>query len=164
MIELGFSAVFTEAIFLIASVALACSVAAYFFHLSGLLQSNLNQIVGDVRMSLSIQVEIVYATIESNPSPHYVLYVKNVGRCAIYEYDDFDVYVGEYGKAKLFKYGDAPGEGKFTIEDSDGDGVWEVGETVVIRAYTSSISGEVFEARVKPFRGFTSIYVFPKPP
>ena len=161
---MGFSTVFTEVIFLIASVALACGASAYIFYMNGLLQSNLNQIISDVRISLSIQVEIVYATIQTQPSVHYIIYVKNIGRCPIYEFENFDVYVGEYGRAQLFRYSSTPADGKFTIEDSDGDGVWEIGETAIIRAYTSSISGEIFEARVKPFRGITSMYIFSKPP
>ncbi|RLE48501.1 MAG: hypothetical protein DRJ18_01865 [Candidatus Methanomethylicota archaeon] len=161
---MGFSTTFSEVIFLIASVVLASGTSAYILYMGGLLQSNMLQIVSDVRTSLSIQVEIVYATVQTSPQPHFILYVKNVGKLPIVDYESLDVYVGEYGKAVYFRFSSTPSDGFFTVEDSDGDGVWEVGETAVIRAYTSDISGQVFEARVKPFKSIASIYVFPSPP
>jgi len=160
---MGFSSTFTELIFIIASVTLASGASIYAFYMGSLIQSNANQIVSDARDVFSVRVEIVYATICNETPVHYIIYAKNIGYAAINNYDMMDVLVGPYGSATLYHYSQTPQTGYFTFEDSDGDGIWEVGETAIIRAYASSIQGVMFEARIKPFRGLTSSYIFTSP-
>lgn len=157
----------TEMLLLVASVVLASGLSAYSLYLGGVVESSLSQTVDDAARTMSLRVEIVYATIEQTPSLHYVVYVKNIGSLPVSSFEKIDVYCGPYGRAGLFVYRNGSTEdGYFSlvIAGDDGNGVWDPGETAVIRAYSSNISGEVFEARVKPFRGLGDEYVFPSPP
>lgn len=160
---MGFSVTFSELIFIVASVILASTVSAYMIYLGSLMQSNVAQIVSDARTSISLRIDIVYATIMNGTDTGFIIYAKNTGNLAIYDFSEIDVYVGEYGSAKYYRYSTTPSYGFFTLEDSDGDGVWEIGETAIITVYESDISGSVFEVRIKPLNGPVSIYLFSPP-
>ncbi len=164
---MGFSSTLSEVIIVIASVVLASGVSGYVVYTGSLLQSDILQAVETARREMAVQLEIVYATIDSSTSPsHYVIYAKNIGPLPVTDYEHLDLYVGPYREAELYSYNASatPGSGEFTLEDVDGDGVWESGETAVLRAYPrEEPSGEVFEARLEPFRGVGSTYLFSGP-
>jgi len=165
---MGFSVTMSHILTLIGSVVLASGFSVYALYTGQSLQSNILQNVSDVRRQMSLQVQIVYATIDNSTTPdHFVIYVKNIGWTLINDFTYLDVYVGEYGKAMLYTYSPAAhnGTGTFNLTDANGDGVWESRETAVIRAYpTSDIEVAMFEAKVVPFRGLASSYIFPPPP
>jgi len=164
---MGLSVTLSEAIIAIASVILASVFSAYAIYAGAVLQGNVVQNLGSIKRNMYTRVEIVYATIDETTDPnHFVICVKNVGTIPISRYDDLDVYAGEYGKAELYRYSDyaEPGSGFFNLTDADGDGVWEVGETAVIRAYPKEQANcSLYEVKVVPFRGIPSTYLFSKP-
>ena len=165
---MGFSVTMSHILMVIGSVVLASGFSVYTLYTGQTLQSNILQNVSDVRMHMSLQVQIVYATIDNSTNPsHFVIYVKNIGWILMNNFTYLDIYVGEYGKALLYTYSPTAhnGTGTFNLTDANGDGVWEPRETAVIRAYsTSDIEGVMFEAKVVPFRGLASSYLFPPPP
>ncbi|GAH07373.1 unnamed protein product, partial [marine sediment metagenome] len=122
----------------------------------------------DTRETMSLQIEIVYATVDESTDPYsFVIFAKNVGRRSMVDFTNLDVYVGEYGKAMFYPYkiDAAEGSGFFSVEDVDGDDEWESGETAIMRVYsTESPSGNVFEVKVVPFRGIGASYMFAPPP
>jgi len=164
---MGFSSTLSEVIIVIASVILASGVSGYVVYTGSLLRSDILMAVDAARMEMSIQLEIVYASINGSTTPsHYVVYVKNVGCLSLMEYESLDLYAGRYREAELYRYHEtaSPGSGLFTVKDGDGDGVWESGETAILRAYPrEEPQGDLFEARVKPFRGVGSSYLFTRP-
>jgi len=165
---MGFSVTMSHILLVIGSVVLASGFSAYALYTGQSLQSNVLQNVSDVKRQMSLQVQIVYATIDNSTSPsNYVIYVKNIGWILMNNFTYLDVYVGEYGRAMLYTYSSTADAGSdaFNLTDANEDGKWEPRETAVIRAYpTSDIEGAMFEARVVPFRGLASSYLFPPPP
>lgn len=165
---MGFSLTLSHIIMVIASVCLASAFSIYAFYTGNLVQNELAQNVNDYKRIVSLQLEIVYATINETTSPsHFVIYAKNVGYLSLTDFTFLDVYVGEYGKAQLFLYNITAevGSGQFNLSDADGDNIWEPRETVVIRAYpSSSVEGVIFEAKIVPSKGIGSSYLFPAPP
>lgn len=165
---MGFSVTMSHILLVIGSVVLASGFSAYALYTGQSLQSNVLQNVSDVKRQMSLQVQIVYATIDNSTNPsHYVIYVKNIGWILMNNFTYLDVYVGEYGRAMLYTYSSTADAGSetFNLTDANEDGKWEPRETAVIRAYpTSDIEGAMFEARVVPFRGLASSYLFPPPP
>ncbi|MGB9960385.1 MAG: hypothetical protein ACPLKQ_07715 [Candidatus Bathyarchaeales archaeon] len=165
---MGFSVTLSHIIMVIASVCLASAFSAYAFYSGNLVQNELAQNVNDYKRIVNMQLEIVYATIDNSTTPpHFVIYAKNVGYLPLSDFTFLDVYVGEYGKAQLFTYNSSaePGSGQFNLTDANGDGIWELRETVTIRAYPSSnIEGAMFEAKIVPSKGIGSSYLFPAPP
>lgn len=165
---MGFSSTITEVVLLIASVVLASGVSAQAMYAGLSLQSSIVQTVDMSKRNLNTRIDIGYATVNETTNPRYfIIYAKNTGLMPITDFSVIDVYVGEYGKAILCYYDEdaTVGSGKFSLSDVDGDGVWEIGETAIIKAYPSmDINASIYEVKIVPFRGIPSSYVFPPPP
>ena len=165
---MGFSVTLSNIIIVIASVTLASAFSAYTIYNGNLVQNEVLHSVREAKTRLHLQLEIVYATLENSTTPsHFAIYVKNLGSIPLSDYTYLDVYVGEYGRSQLYCYSEnaSAGSGNFNLTDASGDGVWESRETAEIRAYpTSDVEGVTFEARVVPFGGIGSSYLFPAPP
>jgi len=164
---MGFSLTLSEIIMVIASVVLASSFSAYAIYAGTSLQSNVLQGIDTVKTNMNTRVDIVYATIDEETSPkHFVIYVKNTGTIPLKDFVLIDVYVGEYRKATLYSYNPnaGAGSGKFNLTDVDSDGVWEIGETATIRAFPKNdVNASLYEARIVPYRGIPSSYLFSPP-
>ena len=165
---MGFSVSLSHIIMVIASVTLASAFSAYAVYNGSVVQNEVLYGVRQAKTRMHLQVEIVYATLENSTTPpHFIIYVKNVGWIPFRDYTYLDVYVGEYGRSQLYSYSQnaSAGSGNFNLTDVSGDGVWEPRETAVIRAYpTSDVEGVMFEAKIVPFGGIGSSYLFPAPP
>jgi len=165
---LGFSTTITEVVLLVASVILASGVSAQAMYAGLSLQSSIIQTVDVSKRNLNTRIEIGYATVNDTVTPRYfIIYAKNVGFMPMTDFSLIDVYVGEYRRAVLCRYSEdaSVGSGKFNLIDADGDGVWEIGETAIIEAYPEiDIEASVYEAKIVPFRGVPSSYMFPPPP
>jgi hypothetical protein len=56
------------------------------------------------------------------------------------------------------------GSGKFNMTDANGNGVVQVGEAATIQVYNAtSVSGNLYEAKIVPYRGIPSSYMFSPP-
>lgn len=164
---MGFSITLSEIIILVSSVILASGFSAYAIHSGMTLQNSIMQSLSDARTMFNTRVSIAYATINETTSPeHFIVYAKNIGIIPITNFNLIDIYFGEYGRAKLYTYDEdaSAGSGKFSLKDLDGDGVWEVAETAVIRIYpTERLQASIYEARIAPYKGLHDIYVFAIP-
>lgn len=165
---MGFSVTLSHIIMIISSVTLASGFSAYAFYSGNIVQNELMQNVSDIKRMNNLQLEIVYATVDNSTGPpHFVIYVKSVGCLPVNNFTYLDIYVGEYGRAQLYSYNSTadPGSGQFKLTDASGDGVWEPRETATIRVYPSiTVEGVMFEAKIVPFRGIGSSYLFPALP
>jgi archaellum component FlaG (FlaF/FlaG flagellin family) len=157
------STTISEVIILIAATLLAGSFASYLISYSGIIQNNVATSIDIVRQQMNIRVKIMYATISEGC---YIIYVKNIGYLPIYNssFNSIDLYIGPYRRATLYKYSPTGGTGYFNIVDSDGDGVWEVGETAVLKACNAFISEPLYEVRVYVSGGVGDSYLFTPPP
>ncbi|MGD0978350.1 MAG: hypothetical protein ABR962_04320 [Candidatus Bathyarchaeia archaeon] len=165
---MGFSLTITEAIMVIASVVMASGFAAYAIYAGTSLQSNIMQNLDNAKKNMDTQLDIVYAVVNqtSDPSPLFTIYVKNTGSLPISEFDLISVYVGGYGQAMLYSYNASAttGSGKFNMTDANGNGVVQVGEAATIQVYNAtSVSGNLYEAKIVPYRGIPSSYMFSPP-
>jgi len=164
---MGFSVTLSHMIMVIASVTLASAFCAYAFYTGNVVQNELTQSISDAKSTTSLQLEIVYATVDNSTNPaHFVVYAKNVGNLPLNEFTYLDVYAGEYNRAQLYTYNMTAnsGSGKFNLTDANGDGVWEPRETATLRVYpTSTITGSIFEAKIVPSKGIGSSYPFSAP-
>jgi archaellum component FlaF (FlaF/FlaG flagellin family) len=165
---MGFSVTLAHIIMVIGSVILASAFSAYSFYTSSVVQNSMMQDARDTASQTSLQLEIVYATLDNSTMPaSFVVYVKNIGWTAMDNYTYLDIYAGEYGRAVLYTYNQSAqeGSGAFSLLDANNDTDWEPRETAVIRAYSqSNLTGVMYEVRVVPFHGIGSTYLFPAPP
>jgi archaellum component FlaF (FlaF/FlaG flagellin family) len=164
---MGFSVTLSHIIMVIASVCLASAFSAYAFYTGNVVQNELMQNVSDAKRMTNTQLEIVYATVDNSTSPaHFAIYAKNVGNLPLRDFAYLDIYVGEYCQAQLYSYNVTAegGSQQFNLTDANGDGVWEPRETATLRAYpTSPADCTIFEAKIVPFQGIGSNYLFPAP-
>jgi flagellar protein FlaG len=165
---MGFSITITEAIMIIASVVLASAFSSYAIYAGTSLQSNIMQNLDEARMNMDTQLEIVYATVNqtSNPSPLFIIYVKNTGDMPITDLSLITLYVGAYGQATMYSYSPAAtnGTGTFSIYDSNGNGMIDVGQAAEIEAFnTANVTATLYEAEVVLYRGVPSYYLFSSP-
>ncbi len=162
---MGFSVTLSEIVILTAALVLASSFSAYAIYAGNLLQNNIAQAIDDARRRINVRVEIAYATISGDGDRHFVIYSKNTGNLPISTFDSIDLYVGEYLKAELYRYSSSGGTGYFNLTDSDNDGVWEPGETAILRAYNgTSIEASLYEVKIYVSNGIGDDYLFPPPP
>ncbi|MHA1632565.1 MAG: hypothetical protein ACTSXC_07160 [Candidatus Freyarchaeota archaeon] len=162
---MGFSVTLSEIVILTAALVLASSFSAYALYAGNLLQNNIARAIDGARRRINVRVEIAYATISEDGGRHFVIYSKNTGNLPISTFDSIDLYVGEYLKAELYRYSSSGGTGYFNITDSDNDGVWEPGETAILRAYNgTSIEASLYEVKIYISNGVGDDYLFPPPP
>jgi flagellar protein FlaG len=165
---MGFSLTITEAIMVIASVVMASGFAAYAIYAGSSLQSNIMQSLDNAKRSMDTRLDIVYAVVNetANPSPLFTIYIKNGGNLPVSDYGLISVYVGSYGQAMLYTYNSnaTTGSGYFNMTDANGDGVVQMGEAAFIQVYNATnVSGGLYEAKVVPYRGIPSSYLFSPP-
>lgn len=163
---MGFSLTITEAIMVIASVILASGFSAYAIYAGTSLQSNIMQDLQNTKQSMDTRLDIVYATVNqtTNPSPLFTIYVKNTGSLPVSDFSLISVYVGAYGQAMVYSYNSNATTGSFNMTDSNGDGVVQIGEAATIQIYNAtSVSGSLYEAKVVPYMGIPSSYLFSPP-
>jgi flagellar protein FlaG len=165
---MGFSLTITEAIMVIASVVMASGFAAYAIYAGTSLQSNIMQNLDAAKKNMNTQLDIVYAVVNqtSDPSPLFTVYVKNTGSLPISDFELISVYVGGYGQAMLYSYNASAttGSGLFNMTDANGNGVVQVGEAAIIQVYNATnVLGNLYEAKVVPYRGIPSSYMFSPP-
>jgi flagellar protein FlaG len=165
---MGFSLTITEAIMVIASVVLASGFASYAIYAGTSLQSNIMQNLDNAKKSMDTRLDIVYAVVNqtTNPGPLFTIYVKNSGSLPISDFGLISIYVGAYGQATVYSYNSSAstGSGMFNMTDSDENGVVEMGETATIQVYNATnVFGSLYEAKVVPYRGISSSYLFSPP-
>jgi archaellum component FlaG (FlaF/FlaG flagellin family) len=165
---MGFSVTLSHIFMVIGSVILASAFSAYSFYVSSIVQNSMMQNARDMASQTSLQLEIVYATLDNSTTPaSFVIYAKNIGWTPLDNYTYLDVYAGEYRRAILYTYSQSAqnGSGAFNVTDANKNGVWEPMETAVIKAYPQdNLTGVMYEVRVFPFHGIGSSYLFPAPP
>ena len=165
---MGFSITIVEAIMVIASVVMASGFAAYAIYAGTSLQSNIMQNLQNAKNSMDTRLDIVYAVVNttSNPSPLFTIYVKNTGSLPISNYELISVTAGPYGQAMLYTYSASAttGSGQFNMTDADGEGIVQIGEAAIIQVYNATnVLGNLYEAKVIPYRGISSSCMFSTP-
>jgi archaellum component FlaF (FlaF/FlaG flagellin family) len=162
---MGFSVTITHLIMVIGAVVLASAFTACAFYTGNVVENEFKQGVSDVKNTVDMQLDIVYATANTSTSD-FVIYAKNTGKLPVTDYTYLDVYVGTYGQAQFCSYDQTAtsGSGKFKVVDANADGTWDPRETATIYAYPAdTVDGSVLEAKIVPSTGIGSGYLFSSP-
>ncbi|MCD6428737.1 MAG: hypothetical protein J7L12_03880 [Desulfurococcales archaeon] len=130
------SAVVSTAILVIAGVLMASAFAVAIISQAGAIDSAFKLASQNVLDKMKTSINIIYLTVNGS---YFVAYVKNVGQKSVSasELNMTDVYLGNDTTLKLYVYGKA-GTGIWNYTETVNDGVWEPGETIVMRIYNST--------------------------
>lgn len=159
------SVTISEVIILIAATLLAGSFTAYAIFYGNLIQNNVASSMDAVRHQMNTRVKIVYATMNESENC-FIVYVKNVGSLPILRsyFTYIDLYVGPYKRASLYTYSSSSTSvGHFQVLDADRDGVWEVGETAIFKAFHNGVFSRdepLYEAKIYLREGIGDSYLF----
>lgn len=164
------SVTISEVIILIASTLLAGSFTAYAIFYGNLIQNNVASSIDAIKQQMNIRVKIVYATLNESERC-FIIYVKNIGNLPILgsSFPYIDLYVGPYKRAALYIYSPNGSRsiGYFHIIDADRDGIWEVGETAIFKAFYGegalSRGEPLYEAKIHLHSGIGDSYLFTPP-
>ena len=122
------SAVFTEAILIVASVIVAASLAGVVMGKVGSFQSAFTQTSENQKQTVLTNIKIIYVTNETDTSVS--AWVKNVGSYPITTPTNTDVYFGEVGQMQKIPYSSPPSG--LSWEFSSPVSVWNETNTVQI--------------------------------
>ena len=130
------SAVVSTAILVIAGVLMASIFAVAIISQAGAIDSAFKLASQNALDKMKTSIDIIYLTVNGS---YFVAYVKNVGQKSISasELNMTDVYLGNDTTLKLYVYG-RTGTDIWNYTETVDDGVWEPGETIVMRIYNST--------------------------
>lgn len=103
------SAVFTEAILIVASVIIAASLAGAVMTKVGSFQSTFTQTTESQKQTVLTNIKIVY--IQNQTSTSASAWVKNIGTYQITNTQNIDVYFGQIGSVQRIPYNPSSGTG-----------------------------------------------------
>ena len=130
------TAVVSTAILVIAGVIMASIFAAALISQTGAIDSAFKSASQNALNKMKTSIDIIYLTVNGS---YFVAYVKNVGQKEISasELNMTDVYLGNDTTLKLYIYGES-GTDIWNYTETVSDGVWEPGETIVMKIYNST--------------------------
>jgi len=129
------------AIIVIAGVILAAMVSAALFSQISLLDSSMRLAVRSAQNRLETSISIVLVSLNtSSTGKYFVVYAKNTGSRAITssELTQTDLYLTDAQHTVLITYSSSGGYDKWSYVETSLNGVWDVGETLVIKVYNST--------------------------
>lgn len=148
---MGFTSVVVEGILLIAAVIAASVFAAAFLTKIGEVKETFLYSMKTSVARVKTRVVITYATYD-NSQRLFLIYAKNVGQYDVLPIDKIDVYFGSLGKASLYNYDHdgvlSPGEWNYVELSGKRANVWEVGETVEIKIYNSTVVNPPYYVKI----------------
>ncbi|MCC6010565.1 MAG: flagellin [Fervidicoccaceae archaeon] len=135
---MGFSVTISHAILLIAAIIVASSFAFVMIAKTSTLSSIFSQNINQLTINSQLDFTFVYAYYNSVEGAFYV-YLKNTGLAEIpgSYIAKSDLIIISNNKAQLIIYGDTK-PGYWIFQDTNGISGWQIGETVVIKAYNQT--------------------------
>jgi hypothetical protein len=127
----------TTAILVVAGIVIAAMVASTVISQYYMIDSTIRGASRGVEDRLRTRVEVVHGAVEGD---HFVVFVKNTGRrvIAVSEVESADVYFGRACET-LYRLGSGPRT--WSYEELYADGVWSIGETLILRIYNGTAVG-----------------------
>ena len=148
---MGFTSVVVEGILLIAAVVAASVFAAAFLTKMGEVREAFLYSMKASVAKVKTKIVITYATYDDTQGL-FLVYAKNVGQYDVLPIDKIDVYFGSLGKAGLYSYDYdgvlSPGEWNYVELSGKRANVWEVGETVEIKIYNSTVVNPPYYVKI----------------
>lgn len=127
----------TTAILVVAGVVLTTLLVSTVLSQYYLVDTAIRGTARSVEDRVKTRIDIVHGAIEGD---HFVIFAKNTGRRVISktEIERSDLYFGKSCET-LYRLGSGPGT--WSYEEVEPDGVWSIGETLVIRVYNGTKVG-----------------------
>jgi archaellum component FlaG (FlaF/FlaG flagellin family) len=127
----------TTAILVVAGVVVAAMVASTIISQYYIVDSTVRGANRGLEDRLKTRVEVVHGVFEGD---HFIVFAKNTGRRAITvkEVESIDVYFGKNCET-LYRLGSEPWT--WSYEELNGDNIWSVGETLVLRIRNGTTIG-----------------------
>ena len=148
---MGFTSVVVEGILLITAVVAASVFAVAFLTKMGEVKDAFVYSMKANVAKVKTKIAVIYATY-NNSGGFFVVYAKNVGQYDVSPIGKIDVYFGTVGKAVLYNYDldgvFSHGEWTYTEFSSRKAGVWEVGETIEIKIYNSTVVNPPYYVKI----------------
>jgi archaellum component FlaG (FlaF/FlaG flagellin family) len=129
------------AILVIAGVILAAMVSAALLSQANLLDSSMRLAMMNAQNRLETSISIALASLNTTATgKHFVIYVKNTGSRPISsaELVKTDLYLVDDQHTVLMVYSSSGGYNKWNYTEVNPNGVWDVGETLVVKAFNST--------------------------
>jgi archaellum component FlaG (FlaF/FlaG flagellin family) len=129
------------AILVIAGVILAAMVSAALLSQANLLDSSMRLAMMNAQNRLETSISIALASLNTTDAGKYfVIYVKNTGSRPISsaELVKTDLYLVDDQHTVLMVYSSSGGYNKWNYTEVNPNGVWDVGETLVVKAFNST--------------------------
>ena len=152
------SAVFTEAILIVASVIIAAGLAGVVMTKVGTFQSTFTQTTENQKQTILTNIKILY---DVSPDKASIVnaWVKNVGTYSITNTQNVDVYFGQTGQMQRIPYGTGIMEWSYNTPVSS----WDKGSTVQINISNlpQIACGTIYELQVTTPNGISDEYIAP---
>lgn len=133
----------STAILIIAGVIVATAIVSAIYSQASLMSSAVRIASRISEDRIRTEIRIVHVAVNSSVDSSYLLiFIKNIGSKGIAQEEVIrsDIYIGSETCSSMYLYSPEPIQNRwsFTIADSNGDGVWSPGETLVVRVVNST--------------------------
>lgn len=127
----------TTAILVVAGVVVTAMIISTVITQYYIVDSAIRGATRGVEDRVKTRIDVVHGAMEGD---HFVVFVKNTGRrpISIEEVERSDLYFGKNCDT-LYKLGSGPNT--WSYDEVDPDGVWGVGETLILRVYNGTKIG-----------------------
>ena len=158
---MGESTALVHALFIIVSLVVAGSVAVAVIGKMSSVLSKFSIMLEEKTREMGTRIDIIYAYYNSTTG-YYVIYVKNVGSEPYSALDRIDIYIGPYdGHLDLYTYNETASTGHWNYTETyQANGIWDPGETLIIKVNTGKDYGSPFKVRVALISGLSDEDVF----
>lgn len=133
------------AIIVIAGLIVASMVSAALITQIAVLDSSMKIAVRSAQDRLQTSISIVLVSlnttsIDSQEIKYFVIYIKNVGSrsISIQEIQKSDLYIQDSSKTLYMQYSQDSEPGRWSCIEVIPDNSWDVGETIIVKAYNST--------------------------
>ncbi|MBN1761962.1 MAG: hypothetical protein JW878_02620 [Methanomicrobia archaeon] len=151
----------SEAALTTAIITIACVVCASM--LASAVIPALNRATSSVVSSSAQLGERIETSIdiieEANDTTHEYIWVKNTGASEIAQIESSDIFFGEMGEFQRIPYNSSRSvtpSWNYSIENDDGDGRWDIGETINVTIAMSEITAGDYYVKMVLFNGIST--------
>jgi len=151
------------AILVIAGIIMASMLSTALISQIGIINNVVRMSSREARDRIATSIDIIYVALNtSNSNRHIVVFVKNIGSrdISIDEVIKIDIYVYDTDKLQLYTYSQIAYPNHWNFTEIQIDGVWRVGETLIIRIYNATDFSIPFNIRIVLPNGVQNEYIY----
>lgn len=149
-------AAITTAIITIACVLCASMLISAIFPTLNRATSSVVSSSTDLGERIVTSIDIIA---EANDTSHEYIWVKNIGSSEISQIENSDVFFGKIDEFRRIPYNSTLSvtpSWTYSLENDDGDGRWDIGETINITIISSGITAGDYYAKMVLYNGVSA--------